>query len=369
MSQRLFLLILASLICVGCSQKKGPPPEKSVPVVAAKVILQDVEQYVESVGTLEANQTVNITAQVEGTVTDIFFTQGSFVHEGDLLFTIDSRTFRANLASALASLAQNEARLAYAEKVATIYTGLAKNDYVSRLSAFEALQNVEVNKANIEADFAAIKNAKINLKYTRIRAPLSGYIGLYSLDIGNFVPKDNTTPLATIKQITPLKVNFSISAINLQRIREAWLLKPLKILTFLQNENDCPLEGELAFINNTVNETTGLILLQGILPNKDERGWPGAFVRIRLYLDTLKMVPVIPLSALQHNEQGEFVFVVDKDMHVELRQINVGFRFCDSVVVKDGLKEDELIVTDGQLNLTPKAKVTISRMLTEEPQK
>lgn len=352
------LLIPALLFLAACN--KPAPTERSFPVCVGKVTVADTPEFIRAIGQLAPSQTITVRAQVSGTVTNSLFVEGNRVEAGDLLITIDQRPFVANLQAAEAQLAQDQAKLSYALDFAETYGTLVGQDYVSRLDYSQGVQNVDVLKATIAADYAAIATAKINLGYTEIRAPIRGYTSLRTYDPGNYVDTSQDTTLVTINSVTPIYVNFSISSEFVQTLRERYYDDIVYIEAALADDPTNPLKGELNFIDNSVNTQTGMIALQAVIPNEDERGWPGQFVRVKLLLRTHKDAILVPLSALVLGQEGYFVFVVDEStMRVTLVPVEKMFEYEGHVVVNGLLKKGETIVTDGQLNLRNGVKVFI----------
>lgn len=323
---------------------------------------EDVPVFIKGIGQLIASVEIDVKAQVTGILTNVLFNNGQLVEEGDLLMTIDPRIYEANLQAAKAQLAEDQARLRYALDFAETYGMLVGEEYVSRLDYEQGVQNVDIYKAAIENDLAAIKIAEVNLDYTQIKAPTKGYIGLRKFDPGNVIFPEIDETLVTIRKVTPISVSFSLPSEYLQEIRENQKKQSLYLEASLPGDLAHPLVGTLYFIDNTVNEQTGMILLKGNIPNRDERGWPGAFVRVRLRIKTLKDAVLVPKEAIVLGQDGNFVFVVDKEtMTVELRMIGKGSSYRDQVVVDWGIKSGETVVVDGQLNLYDGAHVFVPK--------
>lgn len=347
-----FLITCCCLL--GCSAK--PKEDKKFPITMAEVTVDDVPEYIKGIGELAASIEVDVRAQVSGTLTDVLFNDGAKVNVGDLLMVIDQRPFLANLKEAEASLAEDEAKLCYALDFANTYGTLVGKEYVARLDYQQGVQNVDVYKAAIEADIAVIEKAKIDLGYTEIRSPILGYIGGRTYDPGNYVDANQNTVLATLLKVTPLFVNFSIPSDYVYEVRQKQKINALYLEAVLPNDPE-PLRGTLNFIDNNVNDQTGMISLRGIIPNADERGWPGQFVRVNLLRRIIENASLVPTSAIVLGQKGYFVFVVNADMTVNPRLIQKGFEYGEYTIVYSGLKQGEKVVTDGQLNLFSGAKV------------
>jgi len=353
------IFIFYLTLIVGCTQKTVNHPKK-YPIKVGVATVEDVPQFIKGIGKLIPALEVNLKAQVSGILTNVLFTDGQLVEEGDLLMTIDPRIYEAQVEQAVAQLNENRARLRYSLDFAETYGTLVSKDYVSRLDYEQAIQNVDIYKSAIEEALAAIKKAQVDLGYTQIRAPFKGYLGLRKYDPGNYVDSSIGNILVTLKKITPLSVKFYLPAEYVQEIRQKQQISPLYLEAELPNDPAYPLTGSLWFIDNNVNPDTGMITLEGTIPNEDERGWPGQFVRVYLRLKTFIDAVLVPKQAVVLGELGNFVFVLDEQkMQVKMRMIGKGFVYKDAYVVLWGLKGGETIVTDGQLNLTENAYVYI----------
>ncbi len=343
----------------GCT-KKQESKEPSFPVSIAKVEVENVPLYLKGVGRLEPFRTIYVRPQVSGILTDVLYEEGSFVHEGDLLMTIDSRLYEANLEIAKANLSTEEADYRLHYDVTKRMANLVSEDYVSEVEYERSLTRLEAAHAKIEKTHGEIKKAEVDLSYTHIYSPINGYIGEKKVHTGNFVMPTENEPLATINQITPLEVEFSVPSCHIDAVRRNQSEKPLVIHARRPCDGETPLVGELDFINNTVNPKTGMVVLKGLIPNKDERGWPGEFVRVHLLLETLHDALVIPTEALVLGQDDDFVYVVDQEtLHVEMRKVKKRFEFEKKSVIEKGVKPGEVVVIDGQLNLTPGVKVHV----------
>ena len=346
------------LLTTGCTKHKSTPT--SHPVKVGETTVEDVPYFVKGVGQLAASLVFESKAQVSGTLTNVLFSDGQPVEEGDLLMTIDQRIYQAQVQEAMSQLAEDRAKLKYALEFAETYGKLVGNDYVSRLDYEQAIQNVATYTAAVELDLATIKKNQVALDYTEVRAPFKGYSGLRKFDPGNYVDPASGEILVTIRKVTPLGVKFYLPSEFVQEIREQQKETPLYLEAELPDDPAHPLQGTLWFIDNYVNPKTGMILLQGNIPNLDERGWPGQFVRVHLRLKTLKDVVLVPKSALILGESGNYVFVLDETtMSVKTVMVGKGFVYKDSIVALWGLKGGEKVIIDGQLNLTNNAKVYI----------
>lgn len=354
------LSLIGCVFILGCEKKEQSTAPRKYPVELAEAIAEDVPYNLLGIGQLGASVEVSIKAQVEGYLTNVLFNDGELVEEGELLMTIDPRIYEANLEEAKAQLAEDQARLRYALDFAETYGKLVGEEYVSRLDYEQGVQNVDVYKAAIESDLAAIKKAEVDLEYTQLRAPTKGYVGLRKYDPGNVIYPEIDETLVTIRKITPLMVDFSLPADHLYEIRTLQKRQPLYLEAILPEDPAHPLQGLLYSIDNKVNEQTGMIKLKGNLPNEDERGWPGAFVRVYLRLKMLKDAVLVPQNAVVLSQDGNIVYVANKEtMTVEMRSVGKGILYKNFHVIDWGLKAGETVVVDGQLNLYDGAHISV----------
>jgi multidrug efflux system membrane fusion protein len=389
-----FALLMALTGCSKTSVKAGGPagsrgrPSEGgpVPVVVAMVAERDVPINVDVIGNVEAYSTITVKAQVGGELTKVSFHEGDFVKKGDLLFTIDSRPFaaqlsqaQANLARDTAALSQAEANLArdianekYAQDQAVRYRGLFDQGVVSReqadqtRSSADALsQTVLADKAAIEsaraqivASKAAVETATVQMSYTTIRSPIDGRTGSIAVKQGNVVAA-NTSDLMTITEVQPIYVTFSVPEAQLGDIKRYMGQGQLPVHAAPQADATVQESGVLTFIDNSVDATTGTIKLKGTFQNAANRLWPGEFVRVELGLTTHPHATVVPNQAVQTGQDGQFVYVVKQDRTVEMRPVVTGTRVDQELVIDRGLEPGETVVTEGQLRLTPGSHVQV----------
>lgn len=341
-----------------CSDKKvqavAAPP--AAPVTIAEVGRETIPVEVRAIGAGEAYSTVTVTSQVAGTIERVNFVEGQFVKQGDLLFTIDRRPFEAALQQAEANLAKDIAQSKYAESQAGRYQELFRSGIVSTDQYDQFKSNSQALQAAVRADQAAVETAKIQLGYCTINSPLSGKTGSLLAHPGSVV-KVNDTNLVVINQIAPMYVDFSVPEQYLAEIRQRFAAGKVKVTALVPDEKE-PAAGSLSFINNTVDNTTGTVLLKGTFPNDDHRLWPGQFVNVDLVLSSQTNQTVVPSEAVQTGQNGVYVFVVNPDSTVTLRPVQVGATYQGHTVITQGVRPGEKVVTNGQLRLYPGAKVT-----------
>ena len=351
----IFLVVLGLLLRGFTGEEKAPTRPGPRPVTAAKVITQDVPLYIDEVGTCAAFETVQIQAQVGGQIIAREFQDGADVKKGDLLFRIDPRPYEAALSHAQADLALNLANL--------------KRQETLRAEKVSATQELDTAQANAQKAEAAVKAAQVNLDHCYIKSPIDGRAGLRNVDVGNVVGggSGGGPVLVTIQGMDPIYTDFTVAEPDLPLVRRYLGAGKLKVLTDAEDDELPPREGELTFIDNSLQPGTGTVKARAITPNPDRALWPSQFVRARLILETLKDSKLVPSSAVQIGQNGPYVFVVKDDSTLELRQVRPGQRHGDLTVVTEGVKADERVVVSGQLQLTPGAKVVVRELEAPAP--
>ncbi len=330
----------------------------SAPVTVSIALKKDVPVILKAIGTVEPHNTVSVRARVAGEITKIAFKEGQDVSRGDLLFNIDPRAYQAALEGALADLDRDNARLKSAKEDVRRYAELVKKDYVTSQAYDQTIANADALKATVAADRAAVQSSRVNLDYCTVRAPITGRTGNLLVKLGNVI-KAEDQPVVIINQIMPINVSFSVPEEYLADVRRYAADGTLDVEAAFPDKKEPNFKGELSFINNAVDGTTGTILLKATFPNPDKALWPGQFVNVTLRLVANRSAVVVPSQAVQRGQQGEYVFVVKDDMSVESRTVQLGQRFGGETVVRKGLEAGERVVTDGQLRLFPGAKVAL----------
>jgi multidrug efflux system membrane fusion protein len=321
------------------------------------VIQKTLPVQLRAVGIVEAYSTVSVRSQITGTLTNVHFKEGQDVKKGELLFTIDPRPFEAALKQVEANLARDLAQLENAVQQARRYGELVKKEYVSQEQYDQIRTNAGALEAVVQADRAAVENAKVQLGYCYIYSPVTGRTGSLLVNEGNLVRVNDATPLLVINQVSPIYVNFTLPEQNLQEIKKRMAGGKLGVQAILPRNEALDEQGALGFVDNAVDRTTGTIRLKATFANDARRLWPGAFVNV---LVTLAMQPdavVVPSQAVQTGQEGQHVFVVKSDQTVELRKVIVNRTVNSEAVIDEGLKPGETVVTDGQFQLAPGVKV------------
>ena len=357
----LAIAIVALLMLCGCSKREptGAMARPPSPVLVAKAVAKTVPNQLHEIGNVEAFATVNIKSRVEGALVAIHFHEGDLVAKGQLLFTLDSRPFVAALKLAQANLAKDQAQLVKAEADEKRYSFLLEQSVGSREQYDQAHATAAALRATAIADQAAIETARLNLEYSQIRSPLEGRTGNLQSHIGDLIKADADKPMVTITQVQPIYVTFSVPEGELPAVRMNLETHRLEVDAAIPNSSETPEHGVLAFIDNTVDKTTGTILLKGLFQNENRRLWPGEFVNVTLTLNQIRNAVLIPSQAVQTGQTGSFVFVVDNRMQAHLRPIVAGAQIGGDTVIERGVEAGETVVTDGQMLLAPGARVKI----------
>lgn len=381
-----------ALVAIACGNHQANPgafgaSKQATPVRVASVVEQAVPVRLSNFGRVEPYTTISVKAQVSGELQRIWFKEGDLVEKDQVLYTIDPRPYdvalqqaEANLAKAeaqteqaRANLERDKAQAANAQRELERDEPLLPKNMVSQEEYDTARANAEALKAAVSADEAAVKSAdyatrsakaaiedaKLQLGYCTIRSPINGKTGSTIIDQGNLVKANDTTPLVVINQIMPIYVSFTLPEGDLSQVRQHMAQGRLEVLALIPGEEDRPVKGELTFIDNTVNQTTGTFRLKATFPNEDGQLWPGLYVNVELQVTVESNAVVMPTEAVQTGQSGSYVYVVKPDMTVELRNVVLGDTQDATVVVKEGLSPGETVVTTGQMRLTPGAAVQV----------
>jgi len=323
-----------------------------------QVVQKPVALQIRNVGTVQAYTAVTVRALVAGEIMQVHFREGQDVAKGDLLFTIDPRPYQAALAQAEAALARDRAQEANAAADAQRYEDLVAKDYVTRQQYDGVIANQKALGATVRSDEAALERARLDLAYCSIRSPIDGRTGAVMVQVGNIV-KSNDATLVAINQVVPIYVSFAVPERDLAEIRKRQAQGKLTVQAEDAATNQPISRGELTFVDNTVDRATGTIILKATFANPDRALWPGEFVNAVLTLATDQKAVVAPTSAIQNGQQGTYAYVVKADQTVESRPVTVARNAPEGAVIAKGLAPGETVVTDGQLRLSPGAKVEV----------
>lgn len=339
--------------------QRRPQSPAAVPVQVAAVGAADVPMLLDGLGTVQAYNTVTVRARVDGELQQVLFTEGQVVHAGDVLARIDPRPFQAALDQAVARKAQDEAQLANPQRDLQRYMQLASGDAVSRQQRDTQRSLVEQFQAAIAGDQAQIDNARTQLGYATITSPIDGVTGIRLLDQGNIVHATDTGGLVVITQVQPIAVIFSLPTANLPEIRRAMAAGPLTVRVL--DGQSALAEGQLALVDNRIDQATGTVRLKAVFPNTDNALWPGQYVNARLQLQIEHGVPTLPSSAIQRGPDGSFVYVVRPDRTVAVQPVQVRRYANQQAVIAAGPELGTQVVTAGQYRLSPGARIEVQQ--------
>ncbi len=353
-----YMACVLGLSLTACSKSDPPPMERPPsPVTVATAVAQDVPLYLDEVGHTVAREVVSVQPEVSGRITEIHFEDGANLKKGDLLFTIDPRPFQSQLDAAQANLAQSKAALDFAKiqfdrvKDLVESRAIARQDYDTRKNA------VDVGEAQVKQNEAAVESARLNLEYTAIHSPIDGRAGHRLVDMGNVVTA-NTTTLLTIERMDPIYADFTATESDFSAVQQNSAKRTLKVEVRLPDAPK-PEIGQLTFLDNAVQSSSGTVLLRATVPNSSRHLWPGQFVNVRLVLANLPNAVLVPAAATQDSAKGPFVYVIKQDSTAELRPVKLGQRQGEMVVIAQGLQAGEKVVINGQLGVMPGGKVNV----------
>jgi len=330
-----------------------------VPVTIAKVEQKSVPIEVQGIGTVIAATTVAVRSQITGEMKSVHFKEGDDVEQGQLLVTLDKRPLEAVLQQTEATLARDIAQANNAKAQAARYHDLQQRGIATREQVDTITSQSAALDATVAADRANVETARLQLDYATISSPIAGRTGLLQIHPGNLVRANDTTPIVTINRITPVYVSFAVPEAQLPELKRYMAQGSLTVRALPAADEGPPSIGRMNFIDNAVDVTTGTIKVKGTFPNQDRRLWPGQFVNVTMTLTNDPRAIVVPSPAIQTGQQGTYVFVVKPDQTVELRIVNVARSKGNEIVIKDGLKPGETVVTDGQLRLVPGSHISV----------
>ena len=366
-----FLLAVASLASVACSGGdtlnsvqargggRGGGQQGPVPVTVASVVQKQMPIEIRVIGTAEAYSTVAVRAQITGQLTSVNFQEGEDVKKDQVLFELDRRPLETALQQAQASLTRDLAQLANAESQAKRYQDLAERGIATKEQLETTRTGAAALTATAEADRAAIENAKVQLQYATIVSPLSGRTGALMVHAGNLVRANDTAPLVVINQVSPLYVSFAIPEARLPELKHYMTLGSLQVEASPPGDEERPSKGQITFVDNAVDPTTGTIRIKATSPNADRRLWPGQYVNVIVTLTTDPRAVVVSSAAIQAGQQGSYVFIVKPDKTAELRPVEIARTSGSETVIQSGLSAGETVVTDGQLRLVSGSRISV----------
>ncbi|MDI1337006.1 MAG: efflux RND transporter periplasmic adaptor subunit [Lacunisphaera sp.] len=348
------------IVAAGCSRSaaaKAGTGAPAVPVQIAVVLQQDMPRRIESIGTVQAQRAVSVKSQVDGVIAQVNFKEGDDVAAGDLLVTLDRRPFENSLRSARADLANARAMAAQAQADLDRYQRLNDQAAISKEEYVQYETKAETTKAQVQAKEAAVANSELLLGYTLIRAPIAGRTGQRLLHEGALVKaNDNNFTLVTINQLDPVTVAYAVPERSLEEIRAALTAGTATVTVTDRTTGLSHPAGRLEFIDNTVDPTTGMIMLKAVFSISDHALWPGRFVYAVTQTGIDPAAIVVPSTAVLNSQNGSTVYVLKADSTVELRPVKVLRTAGDSTLLATGVAAGETVVTDGQLRLLPGMK-------------
>lgn len=355
-------LMLAAL--AGCSAPSRARTSR-VPVAVATVERREMPFAITSTGTVEALQSAAVGSQVGGVIVRVAFKEGSDVKAGQMLFQIDPRPFRATLEQAGATLSRSRAQSETARLEAGRARQLFEQDMLAEAEWDQKRAAAETWAATVRADSATMQSARLNLDFASIRAPISGSTGRLMVRQGDYVRPATAEPLVTINQTRPVRVRFTVPASAVPLVQKYRAANPRVIATGTADSST--VEGPLVFVDNAVDPASGTLLLKGEFPNRDGRLMPGQFVDVRLVLYVERGATVVPTLAIMNGQEGSFVYVVNADSTVATRPVEISRTVDEVAVLSQGLTAGEMVVTDGQIRLSPGSKVVIRETRAEAP--
>ncbi len=359
----LIVAIVSAAVALLSSCAKGnssqPPKKPAAPVSVGTVTQKTVPVKLAAIGNVEAVSTIQVKSQIGGTLQKVHFREGQDVGKGALLFTIDPRPYEAQVKQAEANLAKDKAQMENAREEALRYGELVKKGYVAKEQYEQYRTNAAALDATVNADHAMLENARLQLKYCYIYSPITGRTGNLIAAEGNLIKASADTAMVVINQIQPIYVTFSVPEHNLTEIKKYMSQGKIMVEAYSSKEDKSPELGFLTFVDNAVDSTTGTIKLKATFPNTQKKLWPGQFVNVALTLTTRPNALLVPTSAVQTGQTGQFMFVVKGDNTVESRPVTAGLVIDDNTVIEKGVRAGETVVTDGQVRLVPGVKVEI----------
>jgi membrane fusion protein, multidrug efflux system len=346
------LIFGIAILVVGCTDKAPQqafePP--LIPVQTATIEIRDVPLFFESMGVVKPCRTAEVKPQVNGIIKDVHFTEGEWVQEGDLLYTIEEASYAIRVQEQMAQLSQDLAHLSNAKKKLARFKTLTTQDLIAKVEWDELETKIALYEAIIQADEARLASAKLDLLQCKIVAPIAGFTGRSALGKGNMA---TGSPLVTLTQNDPLYVDFSITEKELQQV----LLKTPLIQVYAAGNEECIAVGEVTFMDHAIDPKSGMLAVRGILAKSYRPLWPGQSVRIHLYFGKKEKAKLIPMRAVKSNQSGPYIFTVNEDNTVEICPVKLGPEEKGQIVVEEGLNGANKVVVEGHLRLFPGAKI------------
>jgi multidrug efflux system membrane fusion protein len=342
----------------GRKAAKGPP---AVAVTVALVAKETVAVQLTAIGNVEAYATVALKARVDGQIVEVNFKEGAPVKKGEVLFRIDPRPYEAVLRQAQANALRDAAARDQAHSQERRYQELLDKNFISKEAYAQIRTNAQTAAAVAKASEAALEQARLNLEYCTIGSPLDGFVGRVLLQAGNLVKANDVNPLVVINQVRPIYVNFAVPEQSLTEVRRRMAEAPLEVEVLPVERKEAHPKGQLIFVDNAVDPSTGTIRLRARFDNADAALWPGQFVNVSVRLYEEPDAIIAPSTAVQTGPEGQYVYVIGEDMTAEVRRVTVKRVEGERTIVAAGLSPGERVVTRGQLRLGPKVRVQIAK--------
>ncbi len=340
--------------------KAQVPAAAAQPVVVADAKAQPMPVEIGAIAHVQTISSVAIRSRIDGVIAKVPVRDGQEVKAGDILFELDDRDAQAQLAKAQGTVLKDQAQLKYAQQQVPRFSPLAQKEFLSRDQLEQAQSNAAALEGTLKADQAAVASLQVQLSYTVIRAQIDGKIGTIAFKEGNSIKANGDPPLATLNQLRPIYVSFSVPQRDLARIQKAMAAGPVKAIASIPGDEGEPQQGSVAYIENAIDASTSTLSVKAAFPNPENRLWSGQFVNIKVTLRVEDEAIVVPSEAVQAGQQGSYVFVVKPDMTAEARPVTLDRTVGDLAVIVDGLKNGEKVVTTGQLRLRNGVKVQIT---------
>lgn len=346
------LILGLGIVLAGCSGKGANKDAEApaVPVQVAEVEVRDVPLYFEAMGVIKPSRSAEIKPQVKGMIHKVHFSEGEWVEEGALLYSIEDTAYSIRVQEVAAQLEQNLAHLNNAQKKLERYRTLTKQDLISQVEWDELETKVALHEAMVKADEARLAAAKLDLKHCQIIAPIAGFAGKSALSEGNMA---DGTPLVTLIQNDPLTVDFMITQRELQQITTT---SPL-IKVYAAGNEECLSAGKVTFMDHAIESKSGMLAATGTLAKTPKPIWPGQSVRVHLFFGKKEKAMLVPMRAIKTNQDGPYVFAVKEDNTVEVRNVKLGPEEKGQIVIEEGLEDAQKVVTVGQMRLFPGSKI------------
>jgi multidrug efflux system membrane fusion protein len=356
----MMLGIAAGVVWHARGTHPAPQPQAvapAVPAVAEKVQVGDVPLVMAGIGTVQPYNTVDVHAQVTGTINQIGFVEGQTVQPGSLIAQLDPRPYQAALQQAESNLARDQAHLTNAQLNLDRYVPLQKQGFASTQQVTDQTAAVTQLQAAILSDKAAIFNAQTQLGYTTITSPIEGVTGIRRVDIGNILQPSTAAPIVTITQVQPISVVFTLPQSDIPAVQKAMTQGTLTAIAYGQDDHTELGRGTLLLVNNTINTASGTAELKATFQNENRALWPGEFVNVRLVVGTRHGGISVPLSALQQGQNGSFVYAVQSDDTVRQVPVTIAQTLDGSALIDTGLTANDTVVTAGQYRLSNGIKI------------